>query len=229
MIGIWAIAAPNAVLDDFGGGTVAVTPPTTATATKTSTNTPTNTQIPSTNTPTNTPTNTAVPPTNTPTNTATPTNTPTNTPVPPTNTPTTTPTSTPESDGLMDTKVVGSVDANSLCSGNITFNVSVQATSGNDQPTGTFYLQTDSIPYRASGEPALPQTSASFTVSVGSAPATLHVRIMFVPFVERARDWSHNYNFYAPPASSRVRSRMTSRYRAAQVVRMSPRPNPRAW
>jgi len=93
---------------------------------------------------------------------------------------------------------VGSVDANTLCSGNITFNVSVQATSGNDQPTGTFYLQTDSIPYRANGEPAAPQTSASFTVSVGSAPATLHVRIMFVPFVERARDWSHNYNFYAP-------------------------------
>jgi hypothetical protein len=40
MIGVWTLAAPNAVFDDFGGGTVGVTPPP-STATNTPTNTPT--------------------------------------------------------------------------------------------------------------------------------------------------------------------------------------------
>jgi hypothetical protein len=190
MIGIWTFAAAKAVLDDFGGGTVTVTPPPT---TATATNTPTNTSVPPTNTPTNTLTNTATPtdtatPTSTPTNTATPTNTPTNTPVPPTNTPTATPTSTPTSDGLIGTALVA--DTNADCPANtISFNMSVQVTqSGYTVPIGTFYLQYVDGPSAGSiVQKSGLGTSAGFTLSLDafSAPSTMHVRVLFVPVPTR--------------------------------------------
>jgi len=112
--GVWIINGPNMIMDDFGAGTISLTPPATATPTNTPTNTATPTATPTaTNTPTITPTftatatGTATPTrTPTPTNTATPTNTLpgptatfTNTPTPtntslPTNTPTNTATPT---------------------------------------------------------------------------------------------------------------------------------------
>jgi hypothetical protein len=182
LIGIWTFAAANAVLDDFGGGTVTVTPPPT---TATATNTPTNIPVPPTNTAT--PTDTATP-TNTPTNTATPTNTP----VPPTNTPT----STPTSDGLIGTALVGDASAN--CAANtISFNVSVQVTqSGYNVPIGTFYLQYVDGPSAGSiVQRSTPGTSAGFTLALDalSAPSTLHVRVMFVPVPTRTGTGGSGY------------------------------------
>lgn len=215
------------------------TPTTTTAATNTPTNTRTNTPIPPTGTPantaTNTPTSTSIPPSNTPTNTSEPpTNTPTSTSIPPTNTPTATntatltntpthtpsatatatntPTSTPVSDGLIGTTIVSNVVVDPSCSGNITFNVSVQATQpGNGQPAGTFYLQCldSACPTGytvVSGGPMLlgPSTSDSFTLPVGavSAPATLHVRVLFVPHINRVT------GIFYPP----------SPYRSSQVA-----------
>ena len=91
-IGLWFINAGDAIMDDFGGGTVATGPTNTPTATYTSTPVPPTATYTPTNTATSTPTSTPVPPTATytPTNTATstPTHTatytPTSTPVPPT-------------------------------------------------------------------------------------------------------------------------------------------------
>jgi len=100
-IGMWFISAGNAVLDDFGGGTVITTPTATSTNTAappTATFTPTSTAVAPTATFTST--STSVPPTATftSTNTAVPpaaTFTPTNTAVPPTATFTSTNTAVP--------------------------------------------------------------------------------------------------------------------------------------
>ncbi|MBL8092741.1 MAG: hypothetical protein JNL73_01140, partial [Anaerolineales bacterium] len=93
-IGLWMMSAPNALLDNFGGGTVPTGPTATPTATATATNTPTRTSTPTatatatlTATATNTPTRTSTP-------TATATATATATGPTPTNTPTRTATAT---------------------------------------------------------------------------------------------------------------------------------------
>jgi hypothetical protein len=102
--------------------------------------------------------------------------------------------------------MVGNPVVDPSCSGNITFNVSVQATqSGAGQPTGTFYFQSLDGPYPSgyalvpSGAAVNPSASASFTLPLGgvAGPATVHVRIMFVPYIARVYDPQHVL-FYLP-------------------------------
>ena len=96
-----------------------------------------------------------------------------------------------QADTFVDTALSGNVTVDPACSGNVTFDVNVQApTSQYGQPAGSFYFQcvgaacpagTSFVPFApASGSPG---SSASFSLSLGAVagPATLQVRISFVP------------------------------------------------
>jgi hypothetical protein len=105
---------------------------------------------------------------------------------------------------------VGNPVVDPSCAGTITFTVSVQATpSGAGQPTGTFYFQSLDGPYPSgyalvpSGAAVNPSASASFTLPLGgvAGPATVHVRIVFVPHIDRDYDFQDgplSYGFYLP-------------------------------